>query len=86
MFNIRKKKILHELNNDQLITIEDKITQIIVDEFDQCFAQVRDINGTGFHDLHGVGFVDQGQKKMFKRSEFMFARIGKGQRRVNGLF
>ena len=68
------------------VNIGDQIVQVFIDKFDQRFAQFGHIDGTGFHHLHGVGFVDQGQKEMFKRSEFMFARIGKGQRRVNGLF
>ncbi len=68
------------------VNIGDQIVQVFIDKFDQRFAQFGHIDRTGFHHLHGVGFVDQGQKEMFKRSEFMFARIGKGQRGVNGLF
>ena len=74
-----------KLRDDELYDVEEKVAQIIVDEFDQCFAQVRDINGTGFHDLHGVGFVEQGQQQMFERCKFVAAGVCQREGRVDCL-
>ena len=67
------------------VDVGDQVAQIIVDEFDQCFAEIRDINGTGFHDLHGVGFVEQGQQQMFERCKFVAAGVCQREGRVDCL-
>ncbi len=43
------------------------------------------IDGAGLHHLGGVGFVDQRQQQMLQRRQFVTARIGQRQRRVDGL-
>ena len=43
------------------VNVGDQIIQVFINEFDQRLAQFGHIDRAGFHHLHGVGFVDQGQ-------------------------
>ena len=63
----------------------DQSRQIVVDIFFEVFAQLIEIDRARFHDACGVGFIDQGQQKMFECSEFVATRIGQSQRRMDGL-
>ena len=63
-----------------------QVGQVFFDEFQQGLAQVLDIHGTGLHHAGRVRFIDQGQQQMLQRCEFMAARIGQSQGRVNSLF
>ncbi len=68
------------------VDVGHQIGQIIVDEFDQRVAQLVGIDRTGLHHAGRVGFVDQRQKQMLQRCEFMLACVGQRQRRVDCLF
>ena len=59
--------------------------QVIIDKGHQRFAQRLDIDRTRKHDLAGLGLVQQRQKQMLQRCQFMAARIRVGQRRMDGL-
>ncbi len=67
------------------VDISDQRRQVIFDEFKECLAQLLEIHRTGLHDLGRVWFVDQSQKQVLQRCEFMAPRIGQRQRGVNGL-
>ena len=54
-----------------------QVAQIFIDKFDESFAKFCHIDGAGFHDLNGVGFVNQGQQKVFERCKFMLTRVRK---------
>ena len=59
--------------------------QVIVDEIHQRLAQFVQIDRARLHHARRVGFVDQRQQQMLQRCKFVAARIGKGQRTVDGL-
>ena len=63
-----------------------KRRQIVVDEIVECLAQILEVNRTGLHHLGGVRLVDQRQKQMLQRGKLVAARIGNGQRCVDGVF
>jgi hypothetical protein len=68
------------------VNIGDEITQVIVDELNQSIAQFSHVDRTCLHHLNRIGFIDEGQKQMLKRCKFVFARVCKRQRCVDGLF
>ena len=68
------------------INIGDQIVQVLVDEFNEGFAQFGHVDRTGLHHLNRIGFIDQGQQQMFKRCKLVLARVCERQSRVNGLF
>ena len=59
--------------------IGDQSGEVIVDEVDKGFAQLRQVNRTGFHHPGCVRFVYQRQKQMFQRGEFVAACVGQCQ-------
>ena len=62
-----------------------EVGQVLVDEIDERGAQLFGINGAGLHHPRGVRFVDQRQQQMLQRCKFVAARVGQGQRGMNGL-
>lgn len=60
--------------------------QIIVNEILKRLAQIIEADRTGAHDSRGFRLVDQRQKKMLQCRQFVTARIGERERRVDCLF
>ncbi len=67
------------------LDIGDEVRQIFVDEFHQRGAQFLGVDGTGLHDTGGVGLVHQCQQQVFEGREFVAARVGQRQRRMDCL-
>ena len=60
--------------------------QVVVDEIVQSLSKLFQIDGTGIHHLGGVRFIDQRQKQMLQRGEFVTTRICNGQGRMDRVF
>ncbi len=60
-----------------------RVREVVVDEIVERLAELIEIDRTGLHHLRGIRLVDQRQKQMFQRREFMPARIGYRQRRMD---
>ena len=52
----------------------------------ESFAKLFQIDRAGLHDLGRIRFIDQRQKQMLQRGEFMPAGIRDRERRMNGVF